>query len=130
MARHLAVFSPDAVKLIFDGAKKVEGRFSRIKIPPYLRVSAGDVVLIKIPGEAIVGQFSVDRVIYFDHPTTAEVEAIKKKYSRELVLPKSFWLDHDRINYITLMFIKSVTKFLLPPQIPKRDLRPWVVLET
>ena len=128
MTRHLAIFSPDAVKLIFSGRKKIEGRFSRIKIPPYLAVSAGDLVLIKISGENIVGQFSVSRVFYFDHPTAAEVEAIKKKYSRQLVLPKSFWLDHERINYLTLMYIGSVTRFLLPPQIPKRDLRPWVVL--
>lgn len=128
MARHLAIFSPDAVKLIFSGKKKVEGRFSKIKIPPYLAVSAGDVVLIKIPGEEIVGQFVVDRVFYFDHPTIEEADAIKKKYARQLVLPESFWLDHEKINYMTLMFIGALTRFLLPPQIPKRDLRPWVVL--
>lgn len=129
MTKHLAVFSPDAVKLVFNGRKKIEGRFSKIKIPPYLKVSSGDVVLIKIPGEDIVGQFIVDRVFYFDHPTRAELDDIKRKYSKVLVLPQSFWLDHEKINYISLMFIKSVTKFIIAPQIPKKDLRPWVVLE-
>lgn len=129
MAKHLAVFDPEAVKLIFDGKKRIEGRFSKIKIPPYLKVAAGDTVLIKIGGEDILGQFIVDRVIYFDHPTNFEVEEIKKKYAKSLSLPKSFWLEHEKINYVTLMFIKSITKFLFPPQIPKKDLRPWVVLE-
>ncbi|HSX19193.1 MAG TPA: hypothetical protein VLE91_03600 [Candidatus Saccharimonadales bacterium] len=127
--KHLAVLNQEAVDDIFSGKKKIEGRFSKIKIPPYLKVSAGDAVLIKTPGEDIVGQFLVDRVIYFDHPNKVEVEEIKRKYAVSLALPKTFWLSHERINFITLMFIKSVTKFLLPPQIPKKDLRPWVVLE-
>ena len=128
MAKHLAVFDPEAVKRIFDGKKKIEGRFSKIKIPPYLKVAAGDTVLIKIPGEDIVGELIVDRLIYFDHPNKIEIEEIKKKYSKGLCLPETFWLEHEHINYITLMFIKTVNKFIIAPQIPKKDLRPWVVL--
>ena len=128
MTRHLAIFNPGAVKTIFSGAKKIDGRFSQIKIAPFGKVSAGDVVLIKPPGEKIVGPFLVDRVIYFDHPTLQELNDLKKKYGRGLALPKIFWLDKEKINFVTLMFIKSVTKFIIAPQIPKRDLRPWVVL--
>lgn len=129
MARHLAVFNKEAVDDIFSGKKKVEGRFSKIKIPPFGKVSAGDVVLIKLPGEEIVGQFLVDRVIYFDHPTAGEVDEVKKKYGRGLTLSGAFWKDREKINFVTLMFIKSATKFIVPPKIAKRDLRPWVVLE-
>lgn len=129
MVKHLAIFDADSVEAIFSGSKKIEGRFSKIKIPPYLKVSAGDTILIKIPGEDIVGQFNVDRVIYYDHPTKVEIDEIKARHSKGLALPSSFWLSHEKINYITLMFIKSVTKFIIPPQIPKRDLRSWVVLD-
>lgn len=129
MVKHLAVLTPDAASLIFSGKKKVEGRFSKIKISPFSKVSAGDVVLIKTPGEDIVGQFIVDRVISFDHPTDYEIAELKKKYAADLALAPSFWLEHEKINYVTLMFIRSVTKFIIAPQIPKRDLRPWVVLE-
>src|SRR3989304_10167520 len=128
MTRHLAIFNPEAVNLIFAGKRKIEGRFSQIKIAPYAKVSAGDVVLIKLAGEKIIGQFLVDRVIYFDHPQIQELEELKKKYGRGLALTKTFWLDKEKINFATLMFIKSVTKFIIAPQIPKRDLRPWVVL--
>ena len=128
MARHLAIFNPEAADLIFAGKRKIEGRFSQIKIAPYAKVSAGDVVLIKLAGEKIIGQFLVDRVIYFDHPQIQELEELKKKYGRGLALTKTFWLDKEKINFATLMFIKSVTKFIIAPQIPKRDLRPWVVL--
>ena len=128
MTKHLAIFKAEDAAKIFSGVKKIEGRFSQIKIAPFGKVSAGDIVLVKIPGEKIIGQFLVDRVIYFDHPMKEELEAIKKKYARDLSLSKAYWLDREKVNFATLMFIKSVTKFIIPPQIKKKDLRSWVVL--
>ncbi|MCR4325149.1 MAG: hypothetical protein NUV69_05715 [Candidatus Curtissbacteria bacterium] len=127
--KHLAIFSPDAVKFIFSGKKKIDGRFSRIKIAPFAKVSAGDTVYIKVSGEKIVGQFLVDRVLYFDHPKEEELESLIKKYRNDLIMPKSFWLSHEKANFVSLMFIKSVTKFIVAPEFIKKDLRPWVVLE-
>lgn len=128
--RHLAIFTPDAAKLIFSGKKKIEGRFSKIRIPPFNKVSAGDIVLMKVSGEKIVGQFLVDRVLSFDHPRVEEFLFLKKKYGSEMAMTSSFWLEHERVNFVTLMFIKTVSKFIVPPEIPKRDLRPWVVLDS
>lgn len=128
MVKHLAIFKSEDVDKIFSGRRKVEGRFSQIKIAPFAKVSAGDTVLVKTPGEKIVGQFSVDRVIFFDHPTREEIEQIKRRYAKSLSLSKTFWLDREKVSYITLMFIKSVSKFIIPPQVAKKDLRPWVVL--
>lgn len=129
MAKHLAVFDTDSAKLIFSGKKTVEGRFSKIKIAPFLSVSSGDAVYVKVSGEAIVGQFIVDRVIYFDHPTLEEIAEIKKKYAKQLAMRENFWLSHEKIAYITLMFIRSVNRFLVAPEVTKKDLRGWVVLE-
>ena len=128
-ARHLAILDKEAAEAIFDGRKKIEGRFSQIKIAPFGKVSASDLVLMKLPGEKIVGQFLVDKVVSFDHPSTQDIDEIKKKYAKALALPNAFWLDHEKINYITLMFIKTVTKFIIEPQVKKKDLRGWVVLE-
>ena len=129
MTKHLAIFNVhDALKL-FSGKRKIEGRFSQIKIAPFAKVSALDIVLVKTPGEKIIGQFIVDRVLYFDHPRQEEFKGIKRKYGKDLSLSNTFWLDKGKVNYVTLMFIKSVTKFIVAPQIPKKDLRPWVVLE-
>lgn len=128
MARHLAVFSPQYAKKIFSGEKKIEGRFSKIKIAPFGAVSAGDEVLIKIPGEKVVGQLIVDRVIYFDHPNKEEIIEIKRKYKKGLAIDNAFWLSRENIKYITLMFVRSVNRFIVPPKIVKKDLRSWVVL--
>lgn len=128
MTKHLAIFNVEDAQKIFSGKRKIEGRFSQIKIAPFGKVSKGDVVLVKTPGEKIVGQFTVDRVLYFDHPKSEELDQIKRKYGRGLALSTTFWLDREKVNYLTLMFIKSVTKFIVAPQISKKDLRPWVVL--
>src|SRR3989344_3284209 len=128
MVRHLAILDKEAVDAIFDGRKKIEGRFSQIKIPPYGKVSAGDVVLMKMPGEKIVGQFLVGKLLSYDHPTPQDMEELKKKYAKELALPTAFWFDHEKINYATLMFIKTVTKFIIEPVVKKKDLRGWMVL--
>ncbi len=127
--KHLAIFTLASTKDIFSGKKKVDGRFSKVKIPPFGKVCAGDIVLMKVSGEKIVGQFLVDRVISFDHPRAEEFEFLRKKYGREMTMPDSFWLAHEKVNYLTLMFIQNVTKFIIAPEVPKRDLRPWVVLE-
>jgi len=97
MAKHLAIFKSEDVARIFSGVKKIEGRFSQIKIAPFAKVSAGDTVLIKTPGENIIGQFLVDRVIYFDHPTKEEIEQLKRKYAKSLSFSKTFWLDRDKL---------------------------------
>src|SRR3989338_11607315 len=119
MTRHLAIFKVDDALKIFSGKRKIEGRFSQIKIPPFGKVSASDIVLVKTPGEKIIGQFIVDRVLYFDHPRQEEFNGIKRKYGRDLSLSATFWLDKEKVNYVTLMFIKSVSKFIVAPQIAK-----------
>ena len=128
MAKHLAIFDKAAAEAIFSGKKKVDGRFSQIKIAPFGKVSAGDTVYIKISGGKIVGQFTVDRVFYFDRPTAAELAGLVRKYTSALALAKTFWLDHEKVNYVTLMFIGVVSKFIIAPEIVKHDLRPWMLL--
>lgn len=129
MAKHLAIYSSDTLKLIFSGKQKIDGRFSKIKIPPFCAVSSNDIVLMKLSGEKIVGQFIVDRVLYFDHPRVDELETLAEKYKGDLLLPTEFWLTHEKVNFISLIFIREVSKFLIAPEVPKKDLRPWVVLE-
>ncbi|HLA03647.1 MAG TPA: hypothetical protein VJ065_00250 [Patescibacteria group bacterium] len=129
MTKHLAIFNAGDAQKIFSGKRKIEGRFSQIKIAPFAKVSKGDIVLVKVGGEKITGQFVVDRVMYFDHPRQEEFNGIKRKYGKDLALANTFWLDKEKINYVTLMFIKTVNKFIVAPQIAKKDLRPWVVLE-
>src|SRR3989344_9322060 len=113
MVRHLAVFDKGTIDLIFGGKKKIEGRFSQIRIPPFGKAASGDLVWMKVSGGKIEGQFTIDRVFYFDHPQGQELLYIKKKYAKDMAMPAAFWLSHEKVNYVTLMFIKSVTRFIV-----------------
>lgn len=128
MLKHLAIFRGDAIEQILSGKKRVDARFSQKKVLPFGLVSKGDVVLMKKPGQKILGQFEVSRVLFWDHPAKEEIEAIRKKYRQILGMTEQFWQEKDNINYLTLIFIGTVSPFLVSPKIEKKDLRGWVVL--
>jgi len=127
--KHLAIFEKSLAEAIFLGSKKIDGRFSKIKVLPFGRISKGDVVWIKISGGKILGYFKVLGSISFDHPSSKEIEFIKSYYGSDLALSDSFWRKREVVNFATLIFIDSVGKFLVPPKFVKKDLRPWVVLD-
>jgi len=128
MIKHLAIFDKDGVQAIISGRRKVESRFSKIKLPPFSQIAKGDLVFMKKRGEKVVGHFLVDHVIFFDHPTREDLDWLKKKFGKEMALPLDFWRAREKVNFATLIFIGSVGKFLVPPQFAKKDLRGWVVL--
>ncbi len=124
ITKHLAIFRKDILEQILAGQKKVESRFSQHKIAPFGKVSMGDIVYIKPPGEEIKGQFRVKKVIYFDGLTKEDVELIKSEWDLDL------WVNGSTPNYATLIFIDRVEQFITSPlQIKKKDLRGWMVLD-
>lgn len=130
MNRHLAIFSADTIDHILSGAKTVESRLSVFKIAPFAQIGKGDVVLMKQSGGEMRGQFLVDRVIFFDHPSSQDVDLIKDRYSKELMVDKVYWQARQQARYLSLIFVKHPSAFVTAPIIvPKRDRRGWVVLD-
>jgi len=129
MVKHLAIFEGDAIEKILLGEKTIDGRFSQKRLPPFGVVSKGDLVYLKRSGGEVKGQFLVDRVIFFDHPTKEEIADIRTKYKSKLSLSDSFWFSHPQINYLTLMFIELPQNLITQPKFVKKDLRGWVVLK-
>lgn len=126
--KHLAVFKPHALEAIFSGKKQAESRFSRIRVPPYGFVRTGDIVLVKQSGGKIVGQFTIGKVVSFDHPGPSEFVLIKREWQKALDLADKFFSDNSDCRYVTIMAIEAAIKFLFPPVIKKHDQRAWVVL--
>lgn len=126
MAKHLGIFTKNNIEKIFSGKKTIDGRFSKIRISPYCDVAVGDTVYIKEPGEGVVGQFVVSKVIYFDHPDRKDLAELKNSYGKPMMVDDKFWSRLEKINYASLIFIKNVTKFLVPPTFDKKDSRGWM----
>ena len=129
MQKHLAIFKGNGGELILSGKKTVESRFSKRKSPPFNNISSGDLVYIKPTGKEIIGEFRVQKVIFFDGLEKKDIEEIKLKYGGNIVVEPEYWKKNLDSKYGTLIFISSSTRFLTSPiRIPKKDLRGWVVL--
>lgn len=127
MATHLAIFIGDAIEDILTGRKTIECRLSQKKVAPYGFIKRDDLIYLKQAGEPIVGEVTVDNVLFF---TTDEhgLTSLRRKYQKNIQAPRSFWKDHDRARYATLIWLKNPRRYLTPLRHDKRDRRAWVVL--
>ncbi|MCL0058952.1 DUF4186 family protein [Dehalococcoidia bacterium] len=126
MKIHLAILYKDYLDLILEGKKTIEARFSKVKCPPYGRVSIGDKILLKETGGPIRGEATVSVVKYFDNLAPSRVVHIVNKYKEQLQIKDNFLNQKLDSNYLTLIFLKDVVE-VSPYFINKRDRRGWIV---
>ena len=118
--KHLAVFKENLAEEILSGKRLVEVRSSKGKVLPFGQISSGDLVYIKPVGKDIIGQFRVQKVIFFDGLSRQDVEEIKSKYNGDIAVGA---------RYATLIFISDSVRFLTSPiKLPKKSVKSWVVL--
>lgn len=130
MKKHLAIFTPDLADKILTGEKTIESRFSKTKLIPFAQIGCGDIVYIKISGKEIIGQFVVEKVIFYEGLNKSDLEKIKQDYGKQIAADESFWRDKKTSRYASLIFIKQSTRFLVSPvKIEKKDQRGWMVLD-
>lgn len=135
MKKHLAILSRNAIKAIISGEKTIEARFSQKKIPPFGLVSVGDIVYMKPPGEDLIGQFIVTKILFLEGIETSDWVWIKERFSNELSLgsaseAKSYFKEHQEAKYVSIMTIGKVEQFITSPiKIIKKDLRGWLVID-
>lgn len=81
--KHLAVFRQPYLDMILNGEKTIESRFSRVKCAPYGKIGKGDIVLLKVTGGLVFGEFAVRGVKSFAHVTPELIEDLKS-FSKEI----------------------------------------------
>jgi ASC-1-like (ASCH) protein len=123
---HLAVLVEPYLSLILEGKKTVESRFSQSRQPPYERVAADDILILKRSSGPIQGICRVTDVWFYelDPNTWFEIE----RFAQALCMDESpFWENKRQASYATLMRVSSVVSipFL---NIAKLDPRGWVTL--
>lgn len=134
MKKHLAIFTKDAIERIFAGLKTVEIRFSQKRIPPFGIANIGDLVYIKPPGQEIVGQFLIKKVISFEGLGKEEWQMFKQNYGQKLSFGsqtkmQEFFEKRKLAKFATLIFMDQVEQFITSPiKIKKSDLRGWMIL--
>lgn len=134
MRKHLAIMSKATIEAILSGKKTIETRFSHHKIVPFGAVSKGDLVYLKPPGEEIIGQFKVKKVISYEGLTPTDVQKIYADYGKEIrtgqeEVDDKYFNNKQESSYGTLIFITESERFITSPlKVKKKDLRGWMVL--
>jgi hypothetical protein len=123
---HLAVFVEPYLTYMLEGRKTVESRFTLTPRPPYRRVLAGDLLLLKQSSGPIVGACRAGAV--WDYQLVPDSwTQIKQDFAAALCAQDGFWDERAKAAYATLIRIESLQ--VLPPlPVAKRDRRGWVVI--
>jgi len=129
MRRHIAIFVGPAIEDIFSGKKTVECRFSKSRVLPYGQVAKDDIILLKKSGGDILGQFTVDNVLYYDNLSSKSVEVLKREYDKAIAVDEKFWQEKKNNKFGTLIFLKNPKRFVFPIKFKKKDRRPWLLAD-
>ncbi len=124
---HLAVLVEPYLESILRGRKTVESRFSLRRLPPYQRVSPGDVLLLKRAGGPIIGISRVAGVTFY-RLDRERLRSIRENLA-DAICPadKGFWREREKALFATLIWLENV-KAIDPLSLRKRDRRAWVIL--
>ena len=136
MKHHLAILSPGWIKLILDGSKTIESRFTKVRCAPFGKVHEGDIVFLKELGGLVKGAFRVGKVETFENLTTAQIcdlfyteyreQIFSTSVSDSMCDPPDKWLT---AKHATLIHIAETLEFNTPFAVHKRDRRAWVVYD-
>ena len=132
MQYHLAILKQPWLNHILSGKKTIESRFTKIRLAPYGKVDAGDLVYLKESGGPVKGQFTAAKVETYTDLTPEMLNEINRRYHRHIFVDphfQDFWETWSASKYATLIHIENVIVYRNPFPFQKKDGRAWVVLE-
>lgn len=110
--QHIAIMKPSwkLIPSILSGRKTIESRWYQSRRAPWDRIKKGDIVYFKNSGQAVTAQALVSKVMQFSFSDITEVEAVVKKYGKQIGLlhrdPKTW----GRVpKYCILIFLEQPT---------------------
>jgi hypothetical protein len=125
---HLAVLVEPFLRLLLDGTKTIESRFSRIRCAPWAVLHEGHIVAVKKTGGPVLGAFQAGEVHGY-HITPDEVGELRKRFAERICATSDeFWARRAGTSYATLAEVIHPRPVPGLP-FPKRDRRGWVVLD-
>lgn len=123
---HLAVFVEPYLTYVLDGTKTIESRFTKRAGPPYQRVAAGDVVLLKKAGGRLLAVCRVSDAWFYELGPAAWA-SVEDRFLTAMRVSREFLRDRRSANYVSLMRLDDVHQ-IEPLRVSKRDRRGWVVV--
>ncbi len=130
MTTHVAIVRPPYDRLILDGRKAIESRFTQVPCPPFGRVTPGDTLYVKRAGGPFVARAEVAQVLMVDQLTPQRIDELVKRYNRWICGEDAYWRSvRHKAAYATLMWLRNVQPTASAPPYRPRHMRAWYVLE-
>jgi len=111
---HVAIMDPKQglISKILSGEKTIESRWYKMRVAPWGRIGAGDVVYFKESGKPVTAKAKVATVQQCDHPTEAELVKLIAQYGGSPgicgVMEPREWLNWAKERpYVVLVFLKE-----------------------
>lgn len=125
---HLAILNGDYIEKILSRRKTVESRFSKNRIPPFHKVSTGDVLFLKQSAGKLLAIAIVSRTEFFDSLDHDKIDQLMNKYQEKLQLDDDFKRNKRNCNYASLLHLSDV---IATPaiSIKKQDRRSWIIIK-
>ena len=130
---HIAILDPKRklLSLILSGQKTIESRWYKTRRVPYGAIKPGDKIYFKDAGKKVSAVALAEKVLFFNHPTQSELNALLLKYADGICLKERNPRKYIQYNYITLVFLKDA-KPITPFDIDKTGFGnacAWLCLE-
>lgn len=124
---HVAIMTEPYLSKVLSGEKYIESRLTKVNIPPFERASAGDVVLFKRSGGAILAMTLVERV-KFEHLTPRKGPcSLAERYSDGLGYEPGYVETKMQAKFASLLWLGEVRN-LPATSLEKHGRQAWVTL--
>lgn len=104
---HLAVMDSRTIKMIVEGKKQMESRFSKHKIAPFQTIHEGDKVYLKASGGPIKAMFIAGPITHFDELSPLRIQEIKDTHNHKINANDAFWNLKANSRYGTLIEVRK-----------------------
>ncbi|MCC6580158.1 MAG: hypothetical protein IT440_06920 [Phycisphaeraceae bacterium] len=128
MARHVAILLRPYIRLILNGVKTVESRLTITRRAPFGEVAVGDVIHFKASSGPYMAQAVADAVRFEENLTPAKVDALRKRYDRQVCGQPEYWQAKRMAKYATFIKLRDVKATAEGPALPPSQGLAWFVL--
>lgn len=106
---HVAIIQRPYLRAILAGRKRVEARLSNARRAPFDRLCVGDRVYLKARGGGFEGVALVARVLTSNALGPCDVDALRRRFGRQIQADRRFWAAHRSARYATLIWLAEVS---------------------
>ncbi len=129
MSVHVAILVSPYPRLILEGRKTVESRFSRLRREPFGAIRPGDRIYFKLSGGPFVATAVAERVWMADRITPEKMDRIRERHNEAICAPDAYWAGkRGETRFATLIWLRDAAPTRLAPRYRSQKMRAWYVL--